>query len=269
MRAFWFALVGFALAITTWVASSPPAAGAQSCGFVLGFATLRSMILDEVGQCVTNVQYDPATGDGLQVTTAWHGQGGLMVWRKSDNWTAFTDGYRTWINGPFGLQQRLNSQRFSWEQNPERLPVVPPPAAGERCHTAMLSLSQGPVDAGAGNRVGTFLFTNEGDVACTLHGFPGVQLLDANNNPLPTNVDWGGGWMQNQPGPSTVAVAPGGSARFLMHWGVVPVGTGTTCPTSAAIAVTPPDEWAPLILSAEIAACGGGRLDVSAVQPGP
>ena len=27
----------------------------------------------------------------------------------------FSDGYRTWINGPNGLQQRLNTQRFEWE----------------------------------------------------------------------------------------------------------------------------------------------------------
>src|SRR5262249_21138217 len=32
-----------------------------------------------------------------------------------DNFTAFTDGARTWVNGPFGLQQRLNTERFDWE----------------------------------------------------------------------------------------------------------------------------------------------------------
>ena len=36
-------------------------------------------------------------------------------WRKADNRTAFTDGYRTWINGPNGLVDRLNSARFPWE----------------------------------------------------------------------------------------------------------------------------------------------------------
>jgi hypothetical protein len=37
------------------------------------------------------------------------------VWRKADNWTAFTDGYRTWVNGPAGLVRRLNTERFPWE----------------------------------------------------------------------------------------------------------------------------------------------------------
>src|SRR5439155_10452091 len=40
----------------------------------------------------------------------------LLVWRKADNFTAFTDGYRTWVQGPFGLQKRLNTERFAWEQ---------------------------------------------------------------------------------------------------------------------------------------------------------
>lgn len=37
----------------------------------------------------------------------------------------FTDGYRTWVNGPDGVERRLNSRRFSWEANPRGLPVAP------------------------------------------------------------------------------------------------------------------------------------------------
>jgi hypothetical protein len=52
-----------------------------------------------------------------------------------------------------------------------------------------------------------------------------------------------------------------------VHWEQVPVGDETRCASSAALAVTPPDEYAPLLLSMMIQACGGGRLDLSAVQP--
>jgi len=60
----------------------------------------------------------------------WAGEGGkdvvgdgAMYVRDTDSWqplpaynvTAFTDGYRTWVNGPFGIEERLNSQRFPWE----------------------------------------------------------------------------------------------------------------------------------------------------------
>ncbi|MYB77670.1 MAG: hypothetical protein F4X83_11395 [Chloroflexi bacterium] len=83
---------------------------ATECQFVLGFKTLRDLIGHEiVGECLEN-EHHGANGDALQQTT-----GGLLVWRKADNWTAFTDGYRTWINGPNGLVQRLNTERFSWE----------------------------------------------------------------------------------------------------------------------------------------------------------
>jgi hypothetical protein len=39
-------------------------------------------------------------------------------------WTAFTDGYHTWVNGPHGVAERLNSRRFAWEANPDGLPIV-------------------------------------------------------------------------------------------------------------------------------------------------
>jgi LysM repeat protein len=98
--------------------------GAPACQFLLGFATLHDLIPETVGACVENEQHEPLNGDGLQHTTR-----GLLVWRKLDNWTSFTDGYQTWINGPFGLQRRLNNQRFSWEANPTGLPLADAPAA--------------------------------------------------------------------------------------------------------------------------------------------
>ena len=81
-----------------------------ACQFVLGFAALRAMIPGVVGDCLEDERHNAFNGDGLQRTT-----GGLMVWRKADNFTAFTDGHWTWVNGPYGLQRRLNSERFEWE----------------------------------------------------------------------------------------------------------------------------------------------------------
>ena len=83
---------------------------AQDCSFQLGFKALRDLIPDVVGDCLENEQHDPETGVTRQATT-----NGKLTWRKADNWTGFTDGERTWINGPEGLRQRLNSERFDWE----------------------------------------------------------------------------------------------------------------------------------------------------------
>lgn len=89
------------------------------CRFVLGFAALNAALPTIVGDCLDDERHNPANGDALQHTTH-----GLLVWRKADNFTAFTDGYRTWVAGPYGVQERLNSQRFPWEGNPDGLPVV-------------------------------------------------------------------------------------------------------------------------------------------------
>jgi len=256
--------------LATPISFSSRAVFAEDCQFVLGFKTLHDLIPDIVGSCLVNEHFNPQNGDSLQETTGTRtdgGYGGLLVWRKSDNFTAFTDGFRTWVNGPFGLQRRLNSERFFWERNPEGLPITPPPVEGDRCHTAGLSLALEATDAGAGNVVATFGFTNNLDVSCTFFGFPGAQLLDDLSNPLPTNVVRGGGFLTNEPGPSLVIVPPGGSAIFRMHWGQVPVGTETICPTASQLLVTPPDEFDSLALPITITACGGGRLNVSAIQP--
>ena len=77
--------------------------------FNLGFKALAEQIPEVVGAPLENEHWG-SNGDSLQQTS-----NGLMVWRKSDNFTCFTDGSRSWINGPFGVQSRLNSERFEWE----------------------------------------------------------------------------------------------------------------------------------------------------------
>jgi len=249
-----FALV-FVAAVNFATAQSQP------CSFALGFAALHDLIPATVGNCVDNEAHDPTTGDALQQTT-----NGLLVWRKFDNWTAFTDGSQTWVNGPLGLQQRSNTERFWWEANPDGLAIVPSPAPGERCHTAGLTLTVDDVEGGAGNFVGTFLFTNATDVGCTFFGYPGAQLLDDAGNPLPTVVERGGGYFLRDPPPALVHGPAHQTALFRIHWEQVPVGNETTCPVSSALAVTPPDEYVALQLTIAIRACGGGHLNMSAVQ---
>jgi hypothetical protein len=98
------------------VADAQPA----SCQFELGFQTLHDMIPTIVGDCLENEWHNAYNGDGLQRTTT-----GLLVWRKADNWTAFTNGYFTWINGTFGLQSRLNTEHFAWEAPDDGSALIP------------------------------------------------------------------------------------------------------------------------------------------------
>lgn len=98
----------FAFAAAALLLAPSPAQAQSTCQFVLGFQEMSTAV--DVGTCVDN-QSNAANGDALQHTTK-----GMLVWRKVDNWTAFTDGYRSWINGPSGLQSRLNTELFDWEQ---------------------------------------------------------------------------------------------------------------------------------------------------------
>ena len=64
------------------VAIATPAAATGDCDFVLGFATLKSLIdsaegPDTVGACLENEQFHPIEQEARQQTT-----GGLMVWRQ-------------------------------------------------------------------------------------------------------------------------------------------------------------------------------------------
>ena len=102
-------------AVLAFLALPAAATATVECEFVLGFASLKALIdaaegPAKVGDCLEQQRFNPENGDALQQTT-----GGLLVWRKADNWTAFTDGYRTWLNGPHGLQARLNTEQFDWE----------------------------------------------------------------------------------------------------------------------------------------------------------
>jgi hypothetical protein len=79
------------LVVALVVALLPSSAGAQqACTFQLGFKAIADQIGREVGQCLEDEHFNPANGNAEQRTTAHHGQGGLLVWRKADNWRAFT-----------------------------------------------------------------------------------------------------------------------------------------------------------------------------------
>ncbi len=146
-------LVVLALSTAAALVVGPsPAAAEPQCRFVLGFKTLHDMIPDIVGDCLVNEHFNPRNGDSLQETSH-----GLMVWRKADNWTAFTDGYRTWINGPYGLQVRLNTERFPWE---------PPLSA---CSIPSDALTFNPATIGPdGSALGSFTVENPCELPANL-----------------------------------------------------------------------------------------------------
>ena len=101
--------------------------------------------------------------------------------------------------------------------------------------------------------------------SCTLGGYPGMLLLNVAGAALPTNVVRKGNYTFTAMAPTTVTVAPGSAAYFNIGYSDVPVGGETSCPTSAAVEVTPPNQFDHLTVKATMAPCGGGTLVVSPV----
>ena len=123
-----------ALVAATFVGTSaldPPGAAAQpGCQFILGFADFHRALAGRDGTCLTDEFPDPkGTGDTLQLTSL-PSPNGLMVWNKATNSMRWTDGNKTWAYSKCLLQERLNTEVFAWELNPnllipESAPVPP------------------------------------------------------------------------------------------------------------------------------------------------
>lgn len=162
----------------------------------------------------------------------------------------------------------------STSSSPEPAAVPPSsvaPSSGQasgqvpgRCTAAVLAGAVEPTDAGAGNRYGKLLVTNNGAAPCTVNGYSGLQLLDAAGNPLPTDLQ-----RKPDPGPAPVTLTPGTAAAANLHWTVVPTGdepVDRPCQAEAArAAAIPPDETEPVNLQWGLGpVCAGGKIEISA-----
>jgi hypothetical protein len=127
-----------------------------------------------------------------------------------------------------------------------------PPTAGAttgvaQCGTADLSGQLKAGSPGAGQRYATVVLTNTSGHTCTVGGYGGLGLLGAPRQGVPTDLR-----RVASPAPTTVTLAPGGSARSLLHWTVIPAGDEprATCePTAESVAVTPPNQSTALLRS--------------------
>ena len=118
----------------------------------------------------------------------------------------------------------------------------------------------GQTDAGAGQIYAPVVFVNTSSVPCDMRGFPGVSLLDQNDNQIgqPATREGAEG--------SAVSLAPNGSASALLHTSNGIGGSGTCTPRASAIRVYPPDNTEAIIVPSEFVACGG--MSISTVVSG-
>jgi hypothetical protein len=113
------------------------------------------------------------------------------------------------------------------------------------CATSQLTATISEPDAGAGQRNAFVTFTNNGSAPCTMFGYIGLQLLDAQGDDVPTDV-------VRSAGPEAlVTLDPGGQAYTTLQWGVIASGNepddGPCEPDPAEIEITSPNETTSLV----------------------
>jgi hypothetical protein len=133
--------------------------------------------------------------------------------------------------------------------------------APANCVRNQLNVRSNGIDGAAGTIHGAWVFTNRSGSACTLDGYPDLQLYGRGGRPLPTTVK-----KDLPPNPTKVSLAPDDSATFFSRYTDVPSGS-EHCRTSAVVEITAPNADAGLFIPAQLQACGG-VVHVSAVEAG-
>lgn len=141
-----------------------------------------------------------------------------------------------------------------------------PGSTTSTCQVNVLSLSQTGRGGAAGTIETTFGFRNTSNSSCTLSGFPGAEMLDSSGKPLATQTTVRGGNYSFTNFPAArVTLAPGTTAYFNLGYSDVPTGNETSCPSSAELEVTPPNDYTQLTVAFQATACNHGTLVVSPV----
>jgi hypothetical protein len=133
------------------------------------------------------------------------------------------------------------------------------------CPTTGLAASISGSSGAAGTIETTVALKSTSPSPCVLSGYPGMQLLDAASNSLPTNVVRKGNYNFTAMAPTTVTLTTGQTAYFNLGYTDVPTGSETTCPTSASVEITPPNDTTHLVVTANFAPCAAGTMVVSPV----
>lgn len=144
-----------------------------------------------------------------------------------------------------------------------------------RCRSGALTVAHAENGAAAGSLSERVTFTNTSSATCTLIGFPGMRMLDAQGKPLPTTVHRGAASSVPPVPERTVTLAPGGTASFVAGWADATGYAGDTCPTSAQVEITAPNDYSSKTIAWQITPYGGnvqhlkcGQIAVSPVYAG-
>jgi Protein of unknown function (DUF4232) len=137
-----------------------------------------------------------------------------------------------------------------------------------RCRTGALSADLARVQGAAGSRLSAVVLTNRSQHSCTLYGYGGLQLLDANHRRVPTLQ-----LRSRAVRPRLVLLRPGASAHADVRWPAIALTgdnqSGLCQPEPSVLLVTPPDERRSLSIRWTAGSvCGRGSIDQRPYAPG-
>ncbi|MET8012386.1 DUF4232 domain-containing protein [Streptomyces sp. NPDC005271] len=131
-----------------------------------------------------------------------------------------------------------------------------------RCTSAAMSVRVGAADIGAGNIRYPLVFTNKGDRACTLSGFPGVSLLAKDGQAIgrPATREGGAG--------APVTLAAGAGAHAVLHTVNDGVSDKPCWDNAALVRACPPGSKEAMTARVSRLGVCGDEFSVTAVSPG-
>ena len=156
------------------------------------------------------------------------------------------------------------SVSVSQARTPTTTASVPTPTTGvTTCRTTQLTLAYDSEQNGLSNFANLYRLTNTSQQTCTMDGYPGLQLLDANQQPMTITVSQQtSAYLYTNQQPQQVTLAPGASGYFMLEWNAGP----NSCPGATFVVVTPPDNQNNLRLADMVDVCTGSVI-VSPIEP--
>jgi Protein of unknown function (DUF4232) len=138
---------------------------------------------------------------------------------------------------------------------------TPASAAGlADCGLPYLRVSVRPAVAHSRHASYLLTFTNTGQIACRLTGYPAVVVLSSAGQPVLRANPTPSGYLGGASGtPATVVIATGQPASALLEGEQVDL-RGDRCPSRPGLAVTPPRSTAPARLPMTTSICGGVQI---------
>ena len=115
-----------------------------------------------------------------------------------------------------------------------------------RCYIGDLAAGFHGYQMEMGSRGFILTLTNISNHSCTLYGFPGLELLNAKLQPLPTKTLWGMTNFDRNQVKSLITLSPGETASADISFGVY--GTPANSVLATYLEVTPPNCYSHFIL---------------------